>query len=188
MSNSLSGPQRKKNDSLPVEFIVRMVSGTLVLGAILTALSLSAYAAIKFIPWVMIAHQPVTFPITGEFAQISKVETGWKSSPQQVDEGKLPVVKYFPESSITLNKKSTTGKLRCLYLNEKNRYAGDLITLEFKNGKFTSVNNLSVTGSKGLNSKSDYNAYTSGYTNKWHLVILEGSTDSNSISDFKEIA
>ena len=127
-------------------------------------------------------------PVTGERLSIKNIETSWVGSDIEVKKGALPDKEYIPRATITIHKKSTTGKVRCFFLDGDGKYVGDPITKTFTDGTFEGSKTLEYVCTEGFETESAFDAYFSGYAKPWQLLILEGSEESNTLSQFDELA
>lgn len=175
-----------KVDTNTFELILKWGGGVVICAAFIT-LGLIAYTGVKQIPWIKDELSKVPFPVQGDQVCLAKVSSGWVTVAVDPRVDTMPSNNYYPVSTITLDKKSTSGKLRLFYANHEGKFVGDALTVSHTDGKFESGESIQFKGSSGYESDSDFNAYFSGYINPWYLVIYEGASDSNTLSQFKEL-
>lgn len=180
--------KRKTVSSSGFKKILTLVSAVMVGLFLLTALAICLYTFKTKVPWIKNELSEVSFPLKGETLIISKVETHWEFSEKEGKEDELPELIYTPTAMITINKKSTSGKMRCFFVDGEGKYIGDPLTAEFVDGRFNGEKSLTFTSSMGFPSESDFNAYFSGFGNAWYIDILEGTESSTTLSQFKKLA
>lgn len=180
--------KRIKMSSSGYKKILTLVSAVIVGLFLLLALGLSLHTFKTKVPWIKNELSVVSFPLKGENLIISKVETHWEFSKKPVKEDELSELIYTPTSKITINKKSTKGKMRCFFVDGEGKYIGDPLTTEFSEGEFKEGKVLTFTSSTGFPSESEFNAYFSGFGNPWYIDILEGAESSTTLSQFKKLA
>lgn len=165
--------------------IIRVLSLTIVTAFILTLLGVSIYSFRQQANWRASLETNILFPVEGKNVTISNVKTLWRqknSTSESVD------FSCYPSAIVTIDKTSQSGKIMCYFRDGKENLKGETTTHEFNNGVFVFDNIASVECEETFENKSDFNAYFSNLTPPWSLVILEGDTTSQALTDFEELA
>lgn len=165
------------------EKVSMLIGGVALLVALGIALLLFLFPLIKEPNWIKNEYSHHKYPVSGKNLIIGDVKSHWAYKEKETDG--VPELEYTPVSEIFINKKSGTGVMRAFYLNGRGKYAGDVLTASFKDGKFGEKKSVIFRGSEGFERESDFHAYDSGYGPPWYLLVLEGKDEKTPASEFK---
>ena len=157
-------------------------------GVLSLSLAFCLYSVYRNASWSLDEYSTQSYPIKGQYSSISSVKTQWISEDNPSTPDELSDKSFYPVAHITLEDTNQSGQIRCYYLDSEDTYIGDPVTKNFHNGMFKEGNQFSFRCVKGIDSRSGFSAYFSGYMKPWHLVILEGSPRSRTMSDYTELA
>ncbi len=170
-------PEEEAKSSNKLSRLITVTSSFLVGAVLLIVVGTTLFTWAKEISWVSNEGKTIDYPVKGENLVIADVETFF------VKEGS----NYLPVSKLKLHKKTTSGNLRGLFVNERDRMVGKPFSIEFVDGKFSGEKGITLKAKEGIEEEGLLNAYLTGQTEYWHLTISEGPSGSTSSVDFKEI-
>ena len=191
LDKTIDSDNNKEHDSKKEEFSWRLLfktfAGTLLLAFIVVAILL-AYKASTNALWIKDELSFTKYPIKGKKVIIKEFSSYWEheGKPEKDDEPADTI--FYPRAVVKISKKSESGALRCFFQNSAGKFTGDPFTEPFKGGAFSTGDTFVFKSSTGIESQSDYNAYFAGFSKPWYFIIMEGDENSNSISQFKELA
>lgn len=125
-----------------------------------------------------------SLPMTGSFATITDIQTGWKKVPKGENTNDYLL---HPTATITLGSDCAqpTGSLLLIFysterdLSNKPMAAGDNITLPYRDGKFANgETSITIVGNTPLGGLADLLTYRDQDTDRWTIEVLEGDGSS----------
>ncbi|MDA7881251.1 hypothetical protein N9A94_03010 [Akkermansiaceae bacterium] len=121
------------------------------------------------------------FPIQGDTATVTEVETWWRSpirEGERADHGVRLQINLIPCARIKI-KDTQNALLWVTFQNGEKDLVGDPINLVISNGTFLSSGSdeVEIHATSGFQSASEINAYTNNDIDPWSVVIMEGNNN-----------
>lgn len=132
----------------------------------------------------------IELPVIGQHLVVSQLETYWVSPTE--NSGTSSEVSLVPMVNFTLSNQSKPCRIRILFRDEKNDFAGDPTTLAFDGSSLNANRNRNATldgmkvqvhATTGFQLPGEMISYRADETFRWQVIILE----SDSEGEFREL-